>query len=115
MPTSKTTIKQNLIEALQESIDVLDCNCSCEGCEGTCTYSKAVAALAAFKDKDIAFVLTYDQGKAVQEILKRYLGEELQSEQAALQFIGEDTWQTLKDISHIEGLASLFDDQEVQA
>jgi hypothetical protein len=58
------------------------------------------------------FHLTYDQGKAVQEILLRYLHEELEPDQKALFRVGdmEDSHDQLtKDIEYIEGLAKLFD------
>lgn len=52
------------------------------------------------------FALTYDQGKAVQEILNRYVNEELEplTEYADLDVAS----QALRDIDYIKGLAQLF-------
>lgn len=52
------------------------------------------------------FLLQYQQGKAVQEILNRYVSEELELR------LGEDEEADTdinKDIVYIQGLAELFD------
>jgi hypothetical protein len=66
------------------------CKCEDEGTYGT------------------GFTLSYSDGKAVQEVLRRYQGE-LTSERESLQLVHEETWQVQKDINYIEGLAKLFD------
>lgn len=55
------------------------------------------------------FFLTEMEGKAVQEILKRYVTEELLRSKDTLLSIDEDTYQLDKDIDYITGLAKLFD------
>lgn len=53
--------------------------------------------------------LTEQQGKAVQEILNRYVAELEEQKIAANRVDGELTWQLGKDIDYITGLAKLFD------
>lgn len=58
------------------------------------------------------FVLGYDKGKQVQEILNRYVGEELMprtNQWSPLWVDSEDAAEAQKDIDYITGLARLFD------
>lgn len=59
------------------------------------------------------FKLSYNDGKAVQEILNRYVNEELRPRlHTNNSFHGvedDEDFQVSKDIDYIEGLAKLFD------
>ena len=80
-------------------------------------FHKAVMKLVVGVDKkDKGFFLTYDQGKQVQEILSRYLNEELMPSLTGMDeiFLSEDqieelNRETQKDISYIKELIKLFD------
>lgn len=54
------------------------------------------------------FFLSYENGKAVQEILNRYIGEELR-EKLKYAVSGEHIVELNRDIDYITGLAKLFD------
>ena len=55
------------------------------------------------------FVLNYNNGKAVQEILNRYLDHLRADGEAYTTFTGEVDRQDEKDIAYITELAKLFD------
>ena len=73
---------------------------------GEYTSSKIHHAL---KLLDNIFILSYDQGKQVQEILNRYIGEELQPMIDNDELDDDSQADVQKDINYITGLAKLFD------
>lgn len=94
-----------------------------QGCTVRPEKAKLIVFLSEDKFKAIAgpvlggYHLTEQQGKAVQEVLNRYVNEELKPR---LDFPDEDMWsdpegvedarrETDKDIDYITGLAKLFD------
>ena len=55
------------------------------------------------------FYLSYNNGKAVQEILNRYLSQLRNEVEMYTSTTGEVDYQGVKDIDYIEELAKLFD------
>lgn len=61
------------------------------------------------KNYDEVYHLTNAEGKAVQEILNRYVNEELRPKLVAPLAFSEESTEINKDIAYIEGLAKLFE------